>query len=168
MDHPTKKTRGRIRWGRWIGIGLLATLLGAGVWGMKARAFSHGWHGPDAEHVQRHMQRRLERILERLDASEAQREQILGISEATRARLRELGGDRFELRGAFVEELSSDPIDRAELEALRAEQIARMDEASRILLTGLTEALEVLTPGQRAEIAEIHVERMRDFGRWHP
>jgi Spy/CpxP family protein refolding chaperone len=45
-------------------------------------------------------------------------------------------------------------MDRAALEALRAEQIASADEASKKLVQFLADAADVLTPEQRAKLAK--------------
>jgi Spy/CpxP family protein refolding chaperone len=64
-------------------------------------------------------------------------------------------------RGQVAELLGAATIDRAAAETLRAERIARVDEASRKLTAAILDVAEVLTPEQRAEI----VDHFRDRGR---
>ena len=45
-------------------------------------------------------------------------------------------------------------IDRARIESLRAEQVKSLDEASKRLVTAIEDAAEVLSPEQRAALAE--------------
>ena len=45
-------------------------------------------------------------------------------------------------------------IDRARLELLRAGQVKSLDEASKRLVTAMSDAAEVLSPDQRAALAQ--------------
>jgi Spy/CpxP family protein refolding chaperone len=45
-------------------------------------------------------------------------------------------------------------VDRAQIEALRAEQVRALDEASKRLVGAFGDAAELLTPEQRAALAE--------------
>ena len=50
--------------------------------------------------------------------------------------------------------LTQDTIDKAAIETFRAEQIARMDAASRRVTKALGDAAEILTPEQRRKLAD--------------
>jgi Spy/CpxP family protein refolding chaperone len=50
--------------------------------------------------------------------------------------------------------LSQPQVDRAALEALRAKQAQAMDQISRRFTQSLADAADVLTPEQRAKLAE--------------
>jgi Spy/CpxP family protein refolding chaperone len=52
----------------------------------------------------------------------------------------------------FHEVISAPSIDRARLESLRAEQVKSLDEASKRLVTAISDAAEILTPEQRAKL----------------
>jgi Spy/CpxP family protein refolding chaperone len=58
--------------------------------------------------------------------------------------------------------LSQDRVDRAAIEAMRAEHIQAADQASRRIAQLLGDVAEVLTPAQRkalaAHVAEVHGE----------
>ena len=74
-------------------------------------------------------------------------------------------------RKRAVELLAEPTVDRAAIEALRAEQVARADAASKRLARALGDAAEVLTPEQRKQLAE-RIEEMRERrgrgrGWWH-
>jgi Spy/CpxP family protein refolding chaperone len=56
--------------------------------------------------------------------------------------------------------LSQPAIDRAALEALRADQLQLAEQASRRLTQALADVADVLTPAQRKQLAE-------RAGRWH-
>jgi len=51
--------------------------------------------------------------------------------------------------GKFHELLLAPNVDRAQIEALRAEQVKSLDDASKRLVTSIEDAVEVLTPEQR-------------------
>jgi Spy/CpxP family protein refolding chaperone len=59
--------------------------------------------------------------------------------------------------------LSAATIDRAAIEALRAEQVALADATSKRLAQALADTADVLTPEQRVKLAERVSRRM---GRW--
>jgi Spy/CpxP family protein refolding chaperone len=50
--------------------------------------------------------------------------------------------------------LTAPAIDRAKMEDLRAAQIKSFDESSKRLVTAIADAAEVLSPDQRAALAE--------------
>jgi Spy/CpxP family protein refolding chaperone len=61
----------------------------------------------------------------------------------------------------FHETLTAPSIDRARLETLRADQLESLDEASKRLVTAISDAAEVLTPEQRAALAKKMEEHHR-------
>ena len=63
-------------------------------------------------------------------------------------------------RRQAVELLSHDTVDRAALEALRADQLKLAEQASRRFTQALADVADVLTPEQRKALAE-------RIGRWH-
>jgi Spy/CpxP family protein refolding chaperone len=56
-------------------------------------------------------------------------------------------------RKQAIELLTGDPIDRAAIEAMRAEHLQLAEQASRRIAQALADAAEVLTPAQRKELA---------------
>ncbi len=56
--------------------------------------------------------------------------------------------------------LAAPTIDRAKLETLRVEQMKLADEASKRIVTAVADMADVLTPSQRADLAQ----RMDRFG----
>jgi Spy/CpxP family protein refolding chaperone len=63
--------------------------------------------------------------------------------------------------------LTQPSIDRAALEALRAEQLALADAASKRFIQALGDAAEVLTPEQRRNLDERIRELRERRGFWH-
>ena len=113
---------------------------------------------------------RLDRMLKRLDASAEQRAQVEAILDATVADLTQMHPDRESMHDTISSALLGESIDRAALEALRAEQLARVETASTLILSAIADAAEVLTPEQRSELAEMAEDhrgwRRRGHG-WH-
>ena len=97
---------------------------------------------------------------------------MLAVAEATpeqKARIHEILKSAFEQVMPLHQKLASThrdlhrilfapAIDRAALEQLRAERMADVDQASRVLVQALADAAEVLTPAQRARVAAAMAE----------
>jgi Spy/CpxP family protein refolding chaperone len=88
------------------------------------------------------------------DASPDQKARVAAIAKAAMADLRP-AHEQFRQAHARAHELLMAPvIDRAALEQLRAAQMQRMDFISRRILAAVEDAADVLTPEQRAKLAE--------------
>ncbi len=146
----------------------MATLIGGLAAGIGAKAFAHGgpggWHGRwgghgwQGEMDPQAMQRRAEAMvkwwLADVDATEAQQKKIAEIMTATMTELRPLRQKHFEARRQVMEILSKPQIDRAALEAVRAQELDLAESFSRRVTQSLGDAAEVLTPEQRTKLAE--------------
>jgi len=110
---------------------------------------------------------RIERMVNRLawavDASSEQKQKLRDIAQRAADDLRPLREKRQESRKQLREVLTAPTIDRAKLEALRADGIKAADEASRRIVSAVADAAEVLTPEQRAQLAQ-RLERFRQRG----
>lgn len=152
---------------RWVVAGAVALVVagGAGIAvatdngpGMRGHGMMHGGFGG------RFMERGVDRVLDEVDATEDQKDRIWKIIDETRAELMPVGREMRAMRGEVMELLTQPTIDRAAAEALRAERIATLDATTRKVTESLLEAAEILTPEQRAQIAE-HVKQ-RGERRW--
>ena len=147
------KTTGRKRRPRWI----LMTIAGAlvlVVGGMTWSAVAYSKRSWDGERFERFVEWKVEDMLDEVDASDDQRERVRAIATAALADMGEFRDFRRAGREALVEALTQETVDREALEALRQSKLETADRASQRLLTALADAAEVLTPAQRAELAE--------------
>ena len=87
------------------------------------------------------------------DASPDQKARVAAIAKAAMADLRPAHAQFGQAHARAHELLMAPVIDRGALEQLRAEQMQRMDFASRRILTAVEDAADVLTPEQRAKFA---------------
>jgi len=151
LSHARRK-RGHGRVAVMLALGLS---LAAGVaWaGLKAQ----GGHGHRGAFMARHspqlihdfIEFRVDRALGAVDATDEQKRQIQSIL-----------AQAFEQHAGVREQaaalLTAETIDTAQIEALRAAQIQRIDAASRQLVATLVEVSELLTPEQRRQLVELH------------
>ncbi len=133
-----------------LGAGLAHAHGGPGGWG--------GWHrgddSADPQAMQRRAEARVKWMLADVDATEAQQKKIAEIMTAAMTELRPLRQQAQDARREVTQILSRPQIDRGALEALRARQAQAMDQISRRMTQSLADAAEVLTPDQRAKLAE--------------
>lgn len=165
---PASKT-----WGRRAAIGGLAAIAVVGAVGYAAARSDDfgmgmgrfGGHMMHAHMGGGFMEHRLGSVLDALDATPEQEDKIWDIIDKARTEIRPTVRDFRETREEVIELLGASAIDRAAAEKLRSERIAAIDEASRKMTTALLDAAEVLTPEQRAKLAE-HLKERRGRGRW--
>jgi protein CpxP len=143
----------------------LVTLLGSIAAGIGATSFAHGawhggwhgrgWHGEmDPQAMQRRAEAMVKWWLADVDATEAQQRKIAEIATAAFTELRPLRKQHYDARRQAIEILSQPQVDRAALEAIRAQEVALAEQVSRRITQSLADAAEVLTPEQRAKLAE--------------
>ena len=145
-------------------IGILA-VFAIGFFSAKAMACEHGMgHGGpqafmsggqmDAERMGKFAGKRLERMLDDVKASDAQKEKANAIVKAsieTGAPLAEkMRDNHIQMRKL----MAAPTLDKAAIEAMRAEQIKLADEASKQMTSTMLAVADVLTPEQRAKLAE--------------
>jgi len=144
----------------------LKPLLGAAVLGLAATvslgavAAPHGGPPPMGMHGGAWGEgHQINRMLDRVDATPEQRTQIKGILDAARAE----GRTRFQagrqLRAQMMALLTQPTIDANAAEALRQQQLAQFDAASRSRLQTMLQVANVLTPAQRQQAADYMAKR---------
>jgi protein CpxP len=131
-----------------------------------AFAAPHGGHGGHGGHHAMAMGgptmmkgRMLNRMLDDVKATDAQRAQIRQIVESARTQAQGQREQRRALREQGLRVFTQPNIDANAAEALRAQQMALHDQASKRHLQTMLDIARVLTPEQRAQIAQRIGER---------
>jgi periplasmic protein CpxP/Spy len=145
-----------------VGGGLATSAMGHGGFGPRHWGGGHhgGWghhrmHGPvSAEDAKQHAAHMVERFSRRIDATPEQKQKLTAIAQGLATDMQPMHQRMQEVRKRGIQLLRQPTVDRAAVEAFRAEQIAAADAASKRLTQALTDAAEVLTPEQRAKIAD--------------
>jgi periplasmic protein CpxP/Spy len=145
---------------------LLVAVLGSVT--LSAWAMPGGGHGGHGSHGAMHGGghgmmmmggRGLERLLDSVNASAEQRTQVKAIAERAATDLksqRDAGqGTRQQMMALFTQPV----VDANAVEALRAQQMQRHDQASRRMTQAMVEVSRVLTPEQRKQLAERMAKR---------
>ncbi len=158
---PETPARPRPRWGRRLLVAIL--LIGVGVAGGFAMGMHNAaamfWHGIeraklDPKASAAHIEHKVDRVLSRVDASADQKAKVSAIAKSAVTDILELGISPRETRTKLIEFFRADKIDPEALEALRAQQTAKWDAATKRIVQAMTEAASVLTPEQRRELTD--------------
>jgi Spy/CpxP family protein refolding chaperone len=153
-------------WRRTVIASLIATTVAA--FGVAGYAYAHGggrggWHGGMSDADPQTQARRVDGMLRfwlaDVDASDAQRKQIADIVTTAMRELQPLREQHREARKQAMEILAKPQVDRAALEAIRQKELQLGDQLSRRMVQSLADAAEVLTPEQRAKVAEKMAQR---------
>jgi len=139
-------------------IGVKALAHAGGHWGWQRAGFMG--QPLDPAQVDQHLDRMLKHLYVEIDATDAQKQQIAPIVKSAARDLLPVRAKIHDARRQAVDLLSKDSIDRAALEALRADQLRLIEQASTRLTQALGDVADVLTPEQRKQLAE-------RIGRWH-
>jgi Spy/CpxP family protein refolding chaperone len=170
----TTPTSGGWRSMRWTSEGAQGGLMvglvagGASAWAfgrdggpggfMGHRHFLHGRHrGPvDPAAARQHVEMGVRWVLGTVDATPEQEQRVKAIAVGALDDLLPLRERHQANRKALHTALAGATVDRAALEAARRDELKLAEEASVRLLDAIADAAEVLTPEQRAELAEFH------------
>lgn len=99
-----------------------------------------------------------------VDATPEQKDRIATIMKAASNDLQASRKQHMQARRQSIELLTAATIDRAQLEKLRVDQMQLGESASRRMLQAMIDCAEVLTPEQRAKVAERWQRRMAPHG----
>lgn len=168
----TRNTSLNLRASRWALAATVATLAGLAAPALHAappdgprHGMMGGGHGGPGGMM---MGLGSDRMLDAVNATADQRTQIRQIMDAAHADLkaqREAGRALHDqLRQAFVQPT----VDARTVEALRQQQVAQHDAASRRMMQAMLDVSRVLTPEQRARIAEHMAQRRAQMERRAP
>ena len=172
QSDSTAAGRRRRRWLPLTAIALAAAFTGAAATTAVGQyGPPWGWHGPGfmrgpltPEQVEDRVDRGIRHAAIELEATAEQQEKLRAIAKGAVKDLLPMRDKARAARARVAELLSQPKIDRAAIEAFRAEQLALADAASRRLAQAVGDAAEVLTPEQRQKAHE-WVQWRRGF--WH-
>lgn len=106
-----------------------------------------------------HLGRGIDHMLDGLGATEAQRAQVKQIAMAAAADLKTQREAGHALHEKSMEVFAAPTVDAAAAESLRQQMLAQHDQASKRVLQAMLDASKVLTPEQRAKLAERFKQR---------
>ncbi|WP_413991581.1 Spy/CpxP family protein refolding chaperone [Labrys okinawensis] len=144
---------------RWPRILLLGSTMAAGIVigaaGLAGAAMvgDHmGWrqHGPRLEHIQNFVRMSLDSVA----ATSDQEAKVHDIIASAFTDLTPKPEDRMAMRKQAIDILKAPTVDKAALEKLRTNFVADADARSKRFLDAVTQIADVLTPDQRAKLAE--------------
>jgi len=113
-----------------------------------------GHHGPMAGRGTEDHLEHMQAMLTKIGASDAQKAQIEGLLKPAFEEMKAAHEAHSAAFEQFHDAITAPSIDRAQIESLRAGQLKSLDEASKRMVIAITDAAEVLSPEQRAALAE--------------
>jgi Spy/CpxP family protein refolding chaperone len=147
----------------------LGILVGGGTGGF-ALAMGGPFHGPwDPGRRLERMQSVSKRALDAVGATSEQENRIHDIIASAFTAVTKDAKPNEDMRKRLVELLKAPTVDRAAVEAQRAEIVRSIDARSKIIAGALLDAAGQLDAGQRAKLADritTAMERHRGFGGW--
>jgi periplasmic protein CpxP/Spy len=131
-------------------------------WGMHGPGMGHMHHGMGGEGMFRGSPERVGRMvdymLDGLNATDAQRSQIKQIATAAATDLKTQAESGRALRQRAMQAFTAPNVDANTVEQIRQQMVQQHDQMSRRMTLAMLDVARVLTPEQRARLAE----RMRD------
>jgi periplasmic protein CpxP/Spy len=170
MNEPTPTSpsapSARRLFSRYTAVAFLAgAALAAGVGGLARSEAMGGWHhgmmdgAHSAAEVSAHVDHMLKHFYVEVDATDAQKAQIGPLVKQAVSDLMPLHSQLQSAHSHAMQALEQPTVDRASLEAARAEHLQLADQASKRIVQLFGDVGDVLTPAQRQQLAE-HLEHL--------
>ncbi len=140
------------------GLGVKAFAEGGGHWRWQRGGFMGA--ALDPAMLDERLDRMLKHLYVEIDATDAQKQHLAPIVKAAARDLVPLRARMLDARRQAIALLSQESIDRAAIEALRADQLQLAEQASKRFTQAVADVADVLTLDQRKQLAE-------RIGRWH-
>lgn len=118
---------------------------------------------PSPEQMAQAIDHRISRLIKAVDGTPEQKERLVKLAQTAMADMQPLRAQHMAARKKGMELLAGSSIDRNALERLRQEQITLADAMSKRMVQQMADAAEVLTPAQRAKMAQ-HMQRRGEHG----
>lgn len=140
-----------------------ALVVGAGAYAVDRHQGMQAMHGSDptahADHVLKH-------LYVDLDVTDAQKAQIDPLVKQAMQDLKPMHTQLHDAHVKAMQTLTQPTLDRAAMEASRAQAMQLADQASKRLVQLIADVGDVLTPAQRQKLAN-HLDKMHGGGRHH-
>jgi Spy/CpxP family protein refolding chaperone len=158
-----------------LGVGTTAFFAGQAFSQPGFGPFGHGgWHGRgfmmgqiDPAQVEDRADRMVRHLAIEVDATAEQQERLRAVVKSAVRDLLPMREKAQAARQRGRELLTQTTIDRAAIEAFRAEQVAQMDAISRRVAQAVTDAATILSVEQRRKIEDRLRPRPGFWGGWH-
>jgi Spy/CpxP family protein refolding chaperone len=158
-----------------LGVGTTAFFAGQAFSQPGFGPFGHGgWHGRgfmmgqiDPAQVEDRADRMVRHLAIEVDANAEQQERLRAVVKSAVRDLLPMREKAQAARQRGRELLTQTTIDRAAIEAFRAEQVAQMDAISRRVAQAVTDAATILSVEQRRKIEDRLRPRPGFWGGWH-
>lgn len=156
---PRKRRRGLIFALVAMGLLVVSAAFAGGGWG--GHCGPHGAMNADPAEKAAFV---AQRISDRADATDAQRASIEAVLVDLFTDMDALRADKETFHARVLDVLTAETIDAEQLQALRADGMVKVDDASTQAVDALAEIASILTPEQRADLAD-DLEKMHN--RWN-
>ena len=144
MTQSTENTKRKFGKKGWI-IGGIAALVIFGLFNSRHHGFNSGNVEQKAESI-------AESIADKVDATPEQTAQLKLITKTASSEVEPVVVQMIATKAKLEQLIIAPTVDRAALEQLRVAQVQQMDTVSQRMTGSLADALEVLTPEQRAKL----------------
>lgn len=147
-----------------------AVVLGAGAFAFAGGQDGFGPGGMRHKFMQGYMEYRMDQMLSEAGADDAQKAKIKTILKTAMNEIRPDRQERRAARDGALDLLEAPTIDRAAIEAFRAQQVEKLDAKSKIIAKAVADAADVLKPDQRKKLVD-ELDEMgfgRGMGGDHP
>lgn len=141
-----------------------ALAVGAGAFAVERHMNSAGPHS--AIDASAHVERMLKHMYVEIDATDAQKAQIEPLVRQAMQDLMPMHEQLHKAHAAALQMLTAPTIDRAALEAARAQNMQLADQASKRLVQLIADVGDQLTPPQRQKLAD-HLSRLHGHAGHH-
>jgi periplasmic protein CpxP/Spy len=121
--------------------------------------------GKGGHSMERMAERGIDRMIKEIDGTPEQKAKLTQLAQNAQKDMQPLREQLMSARKKGMELLAAPTVDRAALERLRSEQSQLTDTLSKRMLAHMADAAEVLTPAQRAKLAEKMKSRGEQGGR---
>ncbi len=166
--HPPKR---RFLRRSLLGLGVVAGLGVGGYALAMGGGFPGGFHGPwDLARRLERMQAFSKRVLDGIGASTDQENKIHDIIATAFTAVNKDRKPPEEIRKRVTDLMKAPTVDRAAVESLRAEMVAKFDANSKIIAGAIVDASGQLSAEQRGQLADrltAMMDQRRGFGGWH-